>query len=99
MRSEKYRSGVMTSAIFQSFCRKYRFNICSFDGTRINPRNFTPRNTSMFIHNNLFCLIWKSNRISFDQVTEHELKPNFKLVDNIISDKHVESFFKNEYNP
>ena len=37
--------------------------------------------------------------ISFNQVIEDELKLNFKVVDNGISDEHVKSFSKNEYNP
>ena len=56
----------------------------------------------MFIYNNHFCLIWKSNGISFNQVIENELKPNFKVVDNVISDKHIKGFIKfikYEYNP
>ena len=53
----------------------------------------------MFIYNNHFCLIWKSNGVSFSQVIENELKPNFKLVDNVISDKHVKSSIKYGYNP
>ena len=82
----------MTSARIQPFCGKYNINIGCFDGTRINPRNLTQRDTSFFIYNNHFCLIWKSNGISFNQVIENELKPNFKVVDNVISDKHVKSF-------
>ena len=99
IRSEQRRSNVMTSARIQPFCRKYNINIGCFDGIKINPRNLIQRNTSLFIYNNHFCLIWKSDGISFNQVIENELKPNFKVVDNIISDKHVKSFFKYEYNP
>ena len=99
IRSEQIRSNVMTSARNQPFCRKYNINIGCFDGTRINPRNITQRNTALKIHNNHFCLIWKSDRDSFNQVIEDELKPNFKVVDNVISDKHVKSFIKYEYSP
>ena len=99
IRSEQRRSNVMTSARVGSFCRKYNINIGCFDGTRINPRNITQRDTALKIHNNHFCLIWKSDRISFNQVIENELKPNFKVVDNVISDKHVKGFIKYEYNP
>ena len=53
----------------------------------------------MFVHKNHFCLLWKSNGISFNQVIENELKPNFKLVDNVKSNKQVKSFIKFEYNP
>ena len=99
IRIEQRRSNVMTSARIQPFCRKYNISIGCFDGTRKNSRNLTQRNTSLFIYNNHFCLIWKSNGNSFNQVIENELKPNFKVVDNVISDKHVKSFIKYEYNP
>ena len=99
IRTEQRRSNVMTSARVGSFCRKYNINIGCFDGTRINPRNLTQRDTALKIHNNHFCLIWKLDSIGFNQVMENELKPNFKVVDNVISDKHVESFIKYEYNP
>ena len=99
IRSERRRSKVMISARIQPFCKKYNINIGCFDGTRINPRNLTTqRNTSFFIHNNHFCLIWKSDAISFEKA-KTELKDNFKVVDNVIFDKHVKSFINYEYNP
>ena len=98
IRTEQRRSNVLTSARIQPFCRKYNINIGCFDGTRINPRNLTQRNTSLFIYNSHFCLIWKSDGISFDKAIK-ELKDNFEAVDNVISDKHVKSFIKYEYNP
>ena len=78
----------MTSARIQPICRKYNNNIGCFDETRIYPGNITQRDTALKIHNNHFCLIWKSEVISFDKAIK-VLKVNFKLVDNIISDKHV----------
>ena len=89
----------MTSARIQPFCRNYNINIGCFDGTRKNPRNYFQRNKALFIHSNQSCLIWKSNGNSFIQVIEVELKPNFKVVDKVISDKHVESYFIFEYKP
>ena len=52
----------------------------------------------MFIDNNHFYVILKWNNNSFTQAIK-ELKPNFKVVDNVISGKHVESFIKYEYKP
>ena len=95
---EKYRSGVMISARIQSFCRKYSINIGCFDWTRINPRNITQRNTSLFIHNNNFWLICKAIGISSSQATE-EFKNNFKVFGNVISDKHVKNLIQFEYIP
>ena len=94
IRSEQRRSNVMTLARIQPICRKYNINIVCFDAKRVNLRNLTQRNTSLFIYKNHFCLIWKSINISFNQVIENEIKPKFKLVDNVISDKHVKSFNK-----
>ena len=88
----------MTSARTQPFCRKNNINIGYFDGTRINPRNLTQRKTSLFIYNNHFCLFWKSGGICFDKAIK-ELKDNFKVVDNVVSDKRVKSFVKYEYGP
>ena len=54
IRTEQRRSNVVTSARIQPFCRKHNINIGCFDGTRINPRNLTQRNTAIKIHNNHF---------------------------------------------
>ena len=89
----------MTSDRIQPICRKYSINIGCFNGKEINPRNITERYISLFIDNNHFCSNWKSQRGSFKKVIENELKPNFKVVDNVISDKHVKSFIKYEYKP
>ena len=58
----------------------------------------TQRSISLYIQINQFCLIWKWNIISFNKTIE-KLKPNFKIVDTYISDKHVKSFVKCEYKP
>ena len=73
IRSEQRRCNVMTSARIQPFCKNYNINIGCFDGTRMNPRNLTQRNTALFIRINHFCLIWKSHGFSFDNAIK-ELK-------------------------
>ena len=87
----------MTSARIQPFGRNYKINIGCFNGKEIWPRTVTQRRIALKIHNNHFCLIWKSNGISFNQVIEDELKLNFKVVANVICDKHVKSFIKYDY--
>ena len=52
----------------------------------------------MFIYNNHFCILSKSDGISLDKAVK-ELKDNLKVVGNVMSDKHVKSFIKYEYNP
>ena len=98
IRTEQRRSNVMTSARIPPFCRKYNINIGCYDGFRVFPRNITQRNTALKIHKNHFCLILKTNGISFDRAIK-ELKDNFKVVDNVISDKHFKSYIKYEYKP
>ena len=51
------------------------------------------------MHNKSFCLIWKSQNISFNQTIKDELKPNFKGVDNVIYDEQVNVFFQYENKP
>ena len=80
----------MTSATVQPFCRKHNINLGCCDGFRVCPRNITQRNIALKIHNNHFCPIWKSYNVSFDRAIR-ELKDNFKVVDNVISDKQVKS--------
>ena len=84
----------MTSARVQPFCRKYNINIGYFDGTRMNPRNNTQRNASVYIHSNHFCLNCISEGFSFNQVIEDELKQNLNVVDSVISVEHVKSYLK-----
>ena len=94
IRTEQRRYNVKTSARTQPFCGKYNINIGCLDGKRKNSRNVTDRNTSLFIHNNNFRINWKSNGISFNQAVEEELKPNFKVFDSVISDRHAKSYIK-----
>ena len=89
----------MTSARIQPFCRKYNINIGCYNGFRVCPRDIAERNIALYVHENHFCLIRKSQDISCEKIIEDELKPNFKVDDNVISDKHVKSFIEYEYNP
>ena len=45
-----------------------------------------------------FCLIWNSNAIKFNKAIE-KLKPNFEVIDIVLSDKHVKSYIECEYKP
>ena len=67
IRTEQRRSNVMTFARVQPFCIKQNINIGCYDGFRVYPRNITHRKTALKIHNIHFCLIWKSDSISFDR--------------------------------
>ena len=87
----------MIVARLQPFCRKYDINIGCFNGKKITARTFIEIKKALFIHNNHFCLLWESQNIIYNQAIKEELKPNFRVVDNVISDKLVTGFIKYEY--
>ena len=99
IRSEPRRSNVMISARIQPFGTVYIINTGYYDGYRVHPRTITERKVALYIHKNYLSLIWTSQFISSNKATEDELKPKFNFVDNVSSDKHVQSFIKDEYKP
>ena len=54
----------MTKARIQPFCKANNFNLGFFDGDGVYPRSVTNRNSALFIYDNHFCLIWKSEGVS-----------------------------------
>ena len=51
-----------------------------------------------FFYNNHFCVIWKSQGVSFNQAI-NELKDNFKIVDKYLTEENVKSNFEYIYKP
>ena len=98
IRSEQRRSNIMTKARIQPFCRANNINIGYFDGDGVYPRSVTNRDCALFLYNNHFCVIWKSENVCFKQAIK-ELDENFKMVDNYITDENVNSHFKYEFIP
>ena len=88
----------MTTARIHPFCKKHDINIGCYDGFRVSPRSFTDRNIALHMYKNHFCLIWETQGVCFKKATE-ELKTNFRVVDNVMSDKDIKSFFEDEYKP
>ena len=97
-RNEQRRSNIMTKARIQPFCRANIINLGYFAGERVYPRLVTQRDTALYLFNNHFCLIWKSEHISFDKAIK-ELKDNFKIVDNYLIEENVKSHFEYVYQP
>ena len=56
------------------------------------------KENALFLYNNHFCLIWKSEVVSFNQAIK-ELKDNFEIVENYITEENVNSHFKYEFKP
>ena len=61
----------MTKARIQPFCRAKNSNLGYYDGLRVFPRSFTVRDKASFLDSNHFCLIWKSQGVSFNQGLEN----------------------------
>ena len=100
-RSGQRRSNIMTRARIQPFCKANNINLCYYDGERVFPRSVTERNNALSLFNNHFCLIWKSQGVSFNRAIK-ELKnnfKNFKIVNNNITEENVKSHFKSEFIP
>ena len=98
IRNESRRSNIMTKARIQPFCKANNINLGYWDGERVFPRSVTNRDSALFLYNNHFCLIWKSEDVSFKQAFK-ELDENFKIVDNYITEENVNSHFKYEFIP
>ena len=98
IRNEKRRANIMTKARIQPFCRANNINLGYYNDDRVFPRSVTSRDSALFLFNNHFCLIWKSQSVSFNQAIQ-ELKANFKMVDNYITEENVTSHFKYEFIP
>ena len=67
IRNEKRRSNIMTKARIQPFRKANNVNLGYFNGDGVYPRSVTNRNSALYLYNNHFCLIWKSQGVSFNQ--------------------------------
>ena len=91
-KNEKRRSNIMTMARIQPSLKKLDNFFGYYNGTEIWPQNITESNKALYLYNNHFCLIWKSQEVSFTKAIE-ELKANFKLVDSFITQENVNFHF------
>ena len=76
----------MTEARTQPFCTANNINLGYYDGGRVFPRTVTDRNNALYLYIKHCCLIWKSEKVSFNQAIE-ELKNIFKIVDKYTTKK------------
>ena len=98
IRNEKRRSNIMTMARIQPCLKKLGIDLGYYNGERVFPRTVTNRDSALYLYNNHFCLIWKSQGFNFKDAID-ELKSNFKIVDNYITEENVNSHFKYEFIP
>ena len=88
----------MTKARIQPLCRSNNINLGYFAAPGSLPKSVTDRIIASFLYNHHFCLIWKPEKVSFNQ-TFQELKHKFKIVDNFILEENVNSHFEYEFIP
>ena len=98
IRNEKRRSNIMTMARIQPFCRANNINPGYYKTDRVFPRTVTNRDSALYLYNNHFCLLWKSEGVSFNQAI-NELKANIKTVDNYITEENVTFHFRYDFIP
>ena len=98
IRNESRRTNIMTMAKTQPCVRKLGIDLGYYNGDRVFPRSVTNRDDALYLYNNHFCLIWKSQGKSFKDAIQ-ELKDNFKIVDNYITEENVNAYFKYEFIP
>ena len=98
IRNEKRRSNIMTKARIQPFCRAKNINLGYYDGDDVFPRSVTNRDNALLLYNNHFCLLWKSEDVSFSRAI-NELKDSFKIVYKYITEENVNSHFEYIYKP
>ena len=53
----------------------------------------------LFLYNNHFCLKWKSEGVSFDNVIKNEVKDSFKRVNIYITEENAKSFSEYKHIP
>ena len=88
----------MTEARIQPFCKSNNNILGDYDGDGVFPRSVTNRNSASYLIYNHFCLIWKSEGVRFNQANK-ELKDDFKILDNYITEENVKSHFEYIYKP
>ena len=98
IRNEKRRTNIMTKARIQPFCRANNIDLGYYNGERVFPRLVTNRDNALYLYNNHFCLIWKSENVSFKDAIR-ELEENYKIVDNFITEENVTSHIEYEFTP
>ena len=87
IKNSKRSKNIMTSARIQPFCKKYNINLGVYNlkHQEILPPSVTEKRICLYIHENHFCLIWRTKNTNFTHALK-ELKDNFKYETNQISD-------------
>ena len=87
IRESQRNKNIMTSAKIQPFCKKHDINLGIYDlkQKRILPLSVTERRICLYVHENHFCVIWKTEKTTFISAIK-ELEDNFEYEPNHITD-------------
>ena len=87
IRESQRNKNIMTSAKIQPFCKKHNIDLGIYDlkQKRILPLSVTERRICLYIHENHFCVIWKTEKTTFINAIK-ELEDNFEYEPNHITD-------------
>ena len=67
----------MTMARIQPCLRKLGIDLGYYNGERVFPRTVTNRDSALYLYIIHFCLIWKSEGVSFNQAINEFKKKTF----------------------
>ena len=98
IRNEKRRCNIMTMARIQPCFKKLGIDLSYYNGDIVFPGTVTNRDNALYLYNNHFCLIWKSEGVSFKDAF-NELKDNFNIVENFITEENGTCHFKYQFIP
>ena len=70
----------MTMARIQPFCRAKNINLGYYNNDRNFPRTVMNRDIALYLYNNRFCLIWKSQKNNFNRASNEFKKILKKLI-------------------
>ena len=84
---------VMTMARYQPSLKILGIELGYYNGKEIYPRTICTWDVGLYLYTNHFCLIWKSQSVSFKHAIQ-EIKTNFEMVDNFLKEENVNSQFK-----
>ena len=81
---------IMTSAKIQPFSRKYNINLGVYKKNNDQLlKTITEERMCLHIHDNRFCIIWKTNQSTFPDAIE-ERENNFKYEETHINDNRLQ---------
>ena len=89
---------IMTSAKIQPFCRKCNINLGVYNKKQRSflPKSVAERRICLLIHNNHFCVIWKTNQSTFPDAIA-QIENNFRYEETQINDNILQQVIEYKF--